>query len=121
MQFNLKLIAMLASVFFAGIIIRGEYARRQDLRRELREIKDAQTRVMARVDSINANYAVQKLDLALKTDSLYLQIGEIIKAKNLNRQRINEIESSITSQRQQLSLEIYDLKKSIQQHPIGVK
>lgn len=118
---NWKLILLLGSVFFAGIFIRGEIARRQDLKRELNEIKDNQSRIMAQVDSINVSYAAQKLVLAQRTDTLYQQIDEIIRLKSLNAARIRQLQDNIASQRQQLYLDIHDLQTAINQHPVGIK
>jgi hypothetical protein len=120
-QINVKMILLLASVFFAGVLIRGEFARRQDLKRELNEIRDAQRQIKTQVDSINAAYAAQKLHLAHRTDSLYRQIDEIIRLKSLNQARIRQIQDNIAVQRQQLYLEIHDLKEVINQHPVGIK
>jgi hypothetical protein len=118
---NWKLILLLSSVFFAGIFIRGEIARRQELKRELNEIKDNQKRIMAHVDSINVAYAARKLELTQRTDSLYQQIDEIIRMKSLNAARIRQIQENIAGQRQQLYLDIHDLKETISQHPVGIK
>jgi Tfp pilus assembly protein PilN len=120
MQFNYKLIALLASVFLTGMFLRGEIARRAELKRELREIKDQQKRTMARVDSINAIYAAQRLALAVKTDSLYQQIDEIIRLKSLNGRRIADLQNNIAAQRQQLLFDIHDLRETLQQYPVGL-
>jgi Tfp pilus assembly protein PilN len=120
MQFNYKLIALLASVFLTGMFLRGEIARRAELKRELREIKDQQKRTMARVDSINAIYAAQRLALAVKTDSLYQQIDEIIRLKSLNGRRITDLQNNIAAQRQQLLFDIHDLRETLQQYPVGL-
>ncbi|MBK8195837.1 MAG: hypothetical protein IPK76_22515 [Lewinellaceae bacterium] len=105
----------------AGIFIRGEIARRQELKRELNDIKDNQKRIMAHVDSINVAYAARKLELTQRTDSLYQQIDEIIRMKSLNAARIRQIQENIAGQRQQLYLDIHDLKETISQHPVGIK
>ncbi|MCB0527937.1 MAG: hypothetical protein KDC61_20085 [Saprospiraceae bacterium] len=118
---NWKLILLLSSVFFAGVIVRGEFARRQDIKRRLQEIEDNQGRIMAHVDSINTAYAARKLELTKRTDSLYMQIDEILRLKSLNAQRINRLQNSIADQRQQLYLEIHDLQEVIDQHPVGIK
>lgn len=118
---NWKLILLLSSVFFAGIFIRGEIARRQELKRELDDIKDNQKRIMVHVDSINVAYAARKLELTQRTDSLYQQIDEIIRLKSLSAARIRQIQENIAGQRQQLYLDIHDLKETISQHPVGIK
>lgn len=121
MVLNWKLITLLGAVFLSGIFIRGEIARRADLKRDLKEIKDQQARTMARVDSINAEYAAQKLQLAQKTDSLYVQISEIVRLKSLNSQRINQLQRNIEGQREQLQLEIHDLQQTVRQHSVGIQ
>ncbi len=121
MVLNWKLITLLGAVFLSGIFIRGEIARRADLKRDLKEIKDQQAQTMARVDSINADYARQKLQLAQKTDSLYVQISEIVRLKSLNGQRINQLQRNIEGQREQLQLEIHDLQQTVHQHSVGVR
>lgn len=118
---NIKVILLIAGVFFAGVLVRGEFARRQDMARELKEIKDSQTKIQAQVDSINFAYAVQKLQLAQRTDSLYTQLDEIIRLKTLNARTIRDLQENINDQRKQLSFEIHDLKGVISQYPVGVK
>ncbi|MFN0034205.1 MAG: hypothetical protein ACKVUS_04000 [Saprospiraceae bacterium] len=116
---NWKMILLASGLFFTGVFVRGEIARRQDLRRELREIKDSQKRIMAQVDSTNAVYAARKLELTMRTDSLYAQIDQIIRLKSLNAATINRLHSDIEKQRSALGLEIHDLKQSIGQHTVG--
>lgn len=118
---NWKLILLLSSVFFAGIFIRGEIARRQELKQELKEIKDNQARIMAQVDSINVAYAARRLELTQRTDTLYRQIDEILRLKSLNAAKIRQLQDNIAAQRQQLYLDIHDLKETISQHPVGIK
>lgn len=118
---NWKLILLLSSVFFAGIFIRGEIARRQELKQELKEIKDNQARIMAQVDSINVAYATRRLELTQRTDTLYRQIDEILRLKSLNAAKIRQLQDNIAAQRQQLYLDIHDLKETISQHPVGIK
>lgn len=116
---NWKMILLAAGVFFTGMFVRGEIARRQELKRELGEIKDKQQRIMAQVDSINTAYAARKLELTMRTDSLYRQIDEIIRLKSLNSAAINKLHNDINKQRSALGLEIHDLKQSVGQHTVG--
>ncbi len=121
MALNWKLTLLLASVFSAGFFVQSEIVRRRDLRRELDEIRNEQIKVMQQVDSINDAYAAQKLTLIQKTDSLYQQIDEIIQLKTLNAQYIRSIQENINRQRQQIMLDIHDLKETIGQHPVGLQ
>ena len=66
-----SLIAMIVAVFFTGAYLRGESARKQEIKREIETIRERQEEILAAVGQINA--------LAAEQDSLLL--GEIASAR----------------------------------------
>jgi hypothetical protein len=115
---NLKLILLFASVFFAGVLIRGEFARRQDLKRELNEIREQQQKTMALVDSVNTNYAKKKLEFLEMNKKLYAQLDTILDLKIVNSQRLKQAEEQVKIERIRLDEDIKDLKELVKEQGI---
>ncbi len=115
---NLKLILIIASVFLAGVFVRGEFASRQELRRELNEIKDQQKRTMATVDSVNANYTKKKLEFLELNKKLYAQLDTLLDLKVVNSQRLKQAEERIREERIRLDDDIRDLKDLVRDQGI---
>ncbi len=65
----ISLIAMLVAVFFSGVYLRGESARKQDVKRELDLIREQQDQIIARVDEINRITAERDQLLLSRIDS----------------------------------------------------
>lgn len=67
----ISLVALVIGVFFSGVYIRGESARKQEIKREIDTIRDRQTEIVAAVAEINR--------IAAEKDSLLL--GRIASAR----------------------------------------
>ncbi len=85
-----SLIAMIVAVFFAGAYLRGESARKQEIKREIETIRDRQDAILDAVGQINA--------MAAEQDSLLLsQVasarGYIERLDEKEQYSIEEIES----------------------------
>ncbi|MEM8485566.1 MAG: hypothetical protein AAF564_08440 [Bacteroidota bacterium] len=65
----ISLIAMLVAVFFSGVYLRGEAARKQDVKRELDLIREQQEQIINRVDEINRVTAERDALLLSRIDS----------------------------------------------------
>ena len=113
-----KLIVLVASVFFAGILVRGEIARRQDLKRELDELREQQKRTMALVDSVNANYTMKKLEFLEMNKKLYAQLDTILDLKVVNSQRLKQAEEGVKVARIRLDADIQDLRDLVRDQGI---
>jgi hypothetical protein len=115
---NLKLIVLVASVFLAGVFVRGEFAARQDFKRELKEIREEQKRTMALVDSVNANYTKKKLEFLEMNKKLYAQLDTILDLKVVNSQRLRQAEERLKVERIKLEEDIQDLKELVREQGI---
>ncbi len=49
----ISLIALVVAVFFSGVYLRGEGARKKEIKRELDQIREQQDRIVAQVNEIN--------------------------------------------------------------------
>ncbi len=65
----ISLVAMIVAVFFSGVYLRGESARKQDVKRELDLIREQQEQIIARVDEINRVTAERDQLLLSRIDS----------------------------------------------------
>ena len=115
---HFSLIALVLSVFFAGAYLRGEISRRQELKAELREIKMQQKQTMARVDSVNAAYLRDKIQLLDQTRAFYADLDQIIAAKLSNTNQIRHIRSEIDKKNTDIAIEIGVLKKALEQQKL---
>ena len=115
---NLKLILLFASVFFAGVLIRGEIARRQDLKRELDDLREQQQKTMALVDSVNTNYTLKKLEFLEMNKKLYAQLDTILDLKVVNSQRLKAAEERVKVERIRLDADIQDLRDLVRDQGI---
>ncbi|HRI60469.1 MAG TPA: hypothetical protein PK228_12115 [Saprospiraceae bacterium] len=113
-----KSILLFGSVFFAGILVRGEIARRQDLKRELDDIRTQQQKTMALVDSVNANYTMKKLEFLEMNKKLYAQLDTILDLKIVNSQRLKQAEERLKVERIRLDADIQDLKDVVREQGI---
>lgn len=50
---HISLIAVIVAVFFAGMYLRGERARKQDIKQEMDEIRAQQDKIIAEVEAIS--------------------------------------------------------------------
>ena len=107
---TLKIGGMLLAVFLGGIFLRGEWARRQDLRRELDEIKTQQQQTMQQVHNINASYMQGRQELLEQTLQLYHQLDTIMAAKTANSVQIRRLDQQLDNRRQRIEVEIGVLK-----------
>lgn len=110
----LSLVGLLVSVFFAGSYLRGEISRRQEMKQELRELQDQQKQTMARVDSVNAVYEKEKLELLHQTKDLYDQLDTIMDLKLANTQAVRRVNQQLNVQRNDVAQKIETLTKTIQ-------
>jgi hypothetical protein len=114
----ISIAALLLSVFFAGAYLRGEIGRRAELKAELKEMKELQRQLMIQVDSINASYAQDKLDLLRQTHNFYSQLDTIIRTKFANTQQIRRIQKELQHKENELSVRIGILKETARRRRI---
>lgn len=70
MNINLiSMAAMIVAVFFSGMYLRGEAARKQDVKRELDLIRERQEAILAQVDEINRQTVARDQLLLSRIDS----------------------------------------------------
>lgn len=65
----ISLIAMIVAVFFSGIYLRGESARKKDVKRELDLIREQQEQIISQVEEINRVTAERDALLLSRIDS----------------------------------------------------
>ena len=65
----ISLIAMIVAVFFSGIYLRGESARKQELKRELDVIREQQAQIISQVEEINRETVERDQLLLSRIDS----------------------------------------------------
>ena len=65
----ISLIALIVAVFFSGVYLRGESARKKELKRELDAIRDQQEQIIAQVGEINRLTAERDELLLSRIDS----------------------------------------------------
>ena len=65
----ISLIALIFAVFFSGIYLRGESARKKEIKRELDLIRERQEQIIAQVDQINRVAAERDQLLVNQIDS----------------------------------------------------
>lgn len=111
---TLSLVGLLVSVFFAGSYLRGEIGRRQEMKQELRELKDEQEKTMARVDSVNAAYEKDKLELLQQTKQFYDQLDTIMDLKLANTQAVRRVNQQLNERRNDVTQSINRLQTTIQ-------
>jgi hypothetical protein len=102
----LKIGALLVAVFFAGIFVRGEMARRAELRRELDEIKAQPLQTMEQVKAANASYAHGRKELLDQTLALYKELDNILAAKSANSKQIRDLDNKLDAQASRIKAEI---------------
>jgi hypothetical protein len=110
----ISLVGLLVSVFFAGSYLRGEIGRRQEMKAELRALKDEQARSMARVDSVNAVYEKEKLELLQQTKQFYDQLDTILDMKLANNQAYRRVNQQLNDRRDEVTQSINRLQTTIQ-------
>lgn len=98
--------ALVLSVFFAGMYIRGEWSRSQDLKNQLKEMQDLQAQTQAHVDSINAAYTRDKLEIFEKTRQFYLDLDTVIGLKLANTRAVRAVDQQLAQQEQELAVQI---------------
>lgn len=98
--------ALILSVFFAGMYIRGEWSRSADLKNQLQEMKDLQAQTKAQVDSINAAYNRDKLEILEKTRQFYLDLDTVIGLKLANTRAVRAVDLQLAQQEQELAVQI---------------
>ncbi len=113
-----SLVALLVSVFFAGAYLRGEISRKAELKAELQAIKDQQTRLLATVDSVNANYTKRKFEFLQMNQQLYQQLDTILELKTKNSVKLQKAFEEVREARIRLDEDVRDLNELIQSNGI---
>gem|GEM_PF-1722550 len=106
-----SLIALLASVFFAGSYLRGEISRKAELKAELSAMKAQQERTMATVDSLNVSYSKRKLEFLEMNQKLYNQLDTILELKTKNSVKLQKAFEEVHIARIRLDDEIRELNE----------
>lgn len=114
-----SLIALLASVFFAGAYLRGEIGRRAEMKAELRSMKEQQERTMALVDSLNQSYSAKKLEFLEMNKKLYSQLDTLLDLKMANSAKLRDAVKQVNESRILLENDIQDLKSVIKDNGIN--
>lgn len=91
----ISLIAMLVAVFFSGIYLRGEGARKREIKRELDAIRDRQEQIMSQVQEINQKTAERDQLLMNRIDSARTYIDILNAEKAHSSQKIAEYGNNI--------------------------
>jgi SMC interacting uncharacterized protein involved in chromosome segregation len=104
---------LLLLVFLAGMFVRGEAARRADLRRELEEIKKQQAETMKQVSDDKTRYATQRKELLDQTLTLYKELDAILAAKSANNKQIKDLDNKIDAQADRIKVELRVLEDLI--------
>lgn len=110
--------ALLLSVFFAGAYLRGEISRKAELKAELQSIKDQQMRILATVDSVNANYSRRKMEFLQMNKDLYEQLDTILELKTKNSVKLQKAFEEVKEARLRLDDDIQDLNDLIKSQGI---
>lgn len=110
--------ALLLSVFFAGAYLRGEISRKAELKAELQSIKDQQMRILATVDSVNANYSRRKMEFLQMNKALYEQLDTLLELKTKNSVKLQKAFEEVKEARVRLDDDIHDLNELIKNQGI---
>ncbi len=105
----LHLIALIVAVFFSGIYLRGEFARKREIKRELAFIKERQTIINDLVDQINTVTAQKDSLISRRIAAARLVISALEQADAQVRDSIAILDDSIratNSRLEQLAQEI---------------
>ncbi len=86
----ISLIAMLVAVFFSGVYLRGEAARKREVKRELDTIRDRQEEIMAQVEEINRVTVERDQRLISQIDSARSYIDILNAEETLTSEKIAE-------------------------------
>ena len=96
MNFNqnyIGVIALLASVFFAGAYLRGESLRKKIIKAEIEQIQTQQQEILKAVKAINESARLRDQQLLGQIDSTYAYIDKmnhVLEDRRLNIRKINE-------------------------------
>ena len=115
---NFSLFALLLSVFVGGAYLRGEISRKQDLKEELRMMKDRQRLIMDNVDSINVRYQRDREMMLAQTIEFYGRIDTILQQKFANARQIRDASQSIQKGRVELKMQVQALRIASRQRII---
>lgn len=106
----ISLIALVVAVFFSGIYLRGESARKSEIKRELDLIKEKQAQIIAEVDHINETTIKRDSLLVSQIDSAqtyirWLNLKESMTANKLAGfgENIENLQADMTRQLTELS------------------
>ncbi len=105
----LHLIALIVAVFFSGVYLRGEFARKREIKRELAFIKERQSIINDLVDQINTVTAQKDSLIARRIAAARLVISALEQADATVRDSIAVLDDSIratNSRLEQLAQEI---------------
>ncbi|MFK7845981.1 MAG: hypothetical protein AB8G77_11825 [Rhodothermales bacterium] len=91
----ISLIALIVAVFFSGIYLRGEGARKKELKRELDVIRDQQEQIIAQVGEINRLTAERDQLLLSRIDSARTYIDILNAEEKYTSQQIAKFGDNI--------------------------
>ncbi len=91
----ISLIAMVVAVFCAGMYLRGESVRKQEIKQEIEAIKARQQEILGMVAQINAVAMEKDQMLLAQIDSAQSYIQTLNDRKNLSYDRIKTINTEI--------------------------
>lgn len=90
-----SLIAMVVAVFCAGMYLRGESVRKQEIKKEIQAIKERQQEILGMVAQINQIAMEKDKMLLAQIDSAQSYIQTLNDRKNLSYDRIKTINTEI--------------------------
>ncbi len=93
----IHLIAVIVAVFFAGVYLRGESARKKDIKRELEAIQMRQTEINNLIGDINQVAAEKDSLLSLQIAQARSQIELLKRGESLTRDSINVLGREISA------------------------
>ncbi len=108
----ISLIALVVAVFFSGIYLRGEGARKKEIKRELDLIKDKQAQIIAQVDQINAVTAERDQHLLSQIDSAQTYIRWLNLRDSLASNKLSDIGKEIESLQVDMSQQLADFSNA---------
>lgn len=84
----ISLIALIVAVFFSGVYLRGESARKQDIKRELDAIRARQAEIIATVDAINQQTEERDQLLLSRIDSARTYVDLLSIEEDMTSQKV---------------------------------
>ncbi len=108
----ISLIAMIVAVFFSGIYLRGESARKKEIKRELDLIREQQDQIIAHVDEINRVTAERDELLLSRIDSAKNYIDLLNVQEGLSSEKIEGFGVNIELLQQDIKSNLADIARS---------